>query len=218
MNSLCCPLCVGESVEPYYQEPLSQARPREYLQCQQCQLVFADPVHRLTAEQEKAEYDLHQNSPDDVAYRRFLSRLQKPMVDRLQAGAKGLDFGCGPGPALPRMFEAQGFSMDVYDVFYCKDKSVLRQHHDFITATEVLEHLFNPGEVIDSLWQQLLAGGMLGLMTKLVTDKAAFTQWHYKNDKTHVCFFSRQTFRWLAEKLNADLEFIGQDVILLIKS
>jgi 2-polyprenyl-3-methyl-5-hydroxy-6-metoxy-1,4-benzoquinol methylase len=179
--------------------------------------VFVDTHYHLTAVQEKAEYDLHQNLADDVAYRKFLSRLQNPMADRLRQGAHGLDFGCGPGPVLSLMFEEQGFNMDVYDIFYCDDKSILQQRYDFITATEVIEHLFSPGEVIDHLWGQLLTGGIMGLMTKQVIDKHAFSQWHYKNDKTHVCFFSRQTFNWLAEKLDADLELIGQDVALLSK-
>ena len=42
--------------------------------------------------------------------------------------------------------------------------------------------------------------------------------WHYKNDQTHVVFFSRQTFEYLAERDKLDLEFIGNDVILLRKS
>lgn len=55
-----------------------QRQKRAYFQCQQCFLVFADRTTLLTAEQEKAQYDLHQNQLDDQGYRKFLSRLASP--------------------------------------------------------------------------------------------------------------------------------------------
>jgi len=54
-------------------------------------------------------------------------------------------------------------------------------------------------------------------MTKQVIDLEAFACWHYKYDPTHVTFFSRATFRYLAERDKLELEFIGNDVILLRK-
>jgi hypothetical protein len=52
-------------------------------------------------------------------------------------------------------------------------------------------------------------------MTKLVRDQAAFASWHYKNDPTHVCFYSEETWRWWARQHGASVEIIGADVILL---
>ena len=87
-----------------------------------------------------------------------------------------------------------------------------------MTATEVIEHLYEP----DKVWQQWLnlvkPEGWIGLMTKLVIDVDAFAGWHYKNDPTHVVFFSRQTFQFLAERDKLELEFVGNDVILLRKT
>jgi hypothetical protein len=54
-------------------------------------------------------------------------------------------------------------------------------------------------------------------MTKLVSDKAAFTRWHYIRDLTHICFYSRATFRYLARRFDADLFFSGDDVMFLHK-
>jgi len=51
----------------------------------------------------------------------------------------------------------------------------------------------------------------------LVIGRQAFEKWHYKNDPTHICFFSRPTFRWLASAWQARIEFIGRDVILIHK-
>ena len=55
-------------------------------------------------------------------------------------------------------------------------------------------------------------------MTKLVRNQAAFANWHYKNDPTHVCFFSGDTWRWWATQQGAQLSLVGADVILLAKS
>jgi hypothetical protein len=59
--------------------------------------------------------------------------------------------------------------------------------------------------------------GTLGLMTKLVIDQQRFAHWHYIRDPTHITFYSRATFQWLASSMDAELEIIGDDVILLGK-
>lgn len=208
-----CPLCGEKTVEPYTADRL-----RTYWICSRCQLVFVPEKHHVSDAQEKTRYDEHNNDPDDPGYRKFLSRLADPLYKKLPPGASGLDFGCGPGPALAAMLREQGFETAVYDKFYAADDRVLEQTYDFITATEVLEHLRQPGKDLNRLWQILRPGGIFGIMTKLVKDKTAFDTWHYKRDPTHVCFFSAATFLWLARTWQAPLEQIGSDVILIRKS
>ncbi|CAH0527319.1 class I SAM-dependent methyltransferase [Vibrio hippocampi] len=207
-----CPLCSALSIQHYHSD-----KKRDYLQCQECQLVFVPRQQRLNADAEKEIYDLHLNDPNDSGYRRFLSRIVSPLAQRISPQSKGLDFGCGPGPTLSLMFEEQGHLMSLYDLYYYPELSVLNYQYDFITATEVIEHLYEPNTV----WQQWLSllkpSGWLGLMTKLVIDVEAFANWHYKNDQTHVVFFSRATFIYLAQRDNLEIEFIGNDVILLRK-
>ncbi|MGB3135651.1 MAG: class I SAM-dependent methyltransferase [Nodosilinea sp.] len=171
----------------------------------------------LSRAAERAEYDLHQNHPQDLGYRRFLSRLAIPLMERLDSSSTGLDFGSGPGPTLSVMLEEAGHTVALYDPFYADNASVFDRRYDFITATEVVEHLSQPGLELDRLWSCLMPGGTLGLMTKLSRDDAAFARWHYKSDRTHVCFFSVQTFQWLAARWQAELTIVGQDVILLSK-
>ncbi len=207
-----CPLCDHRKAAPYHEDSR-----RSYLQCLRCDLVFVLPAQRPTLAQERAEYDLHQNRVDDPGYRKFLSRLAQPLLDELPPGSRGLDFGCGPGPALAAMLAEAGHQVTLFDAYYQPDAAVLRPGYDFITATEVVEHLHAPGAELDRLWQLLLPGGVLGVMTKLVRDQAAFAGWHYKNDITHVCFFSRASWRWWAERYRARLAFVGADVILLYR-
>ena len=142
----------------------------------------------------------------------------EPLVARLAANARGLDFGCGPGPALAAMLGERGFSTQLYDKFYYRDAAPLSERHDFITATEVVEHLVQPGEVLGSLWKQINPGGVFAIMTKRWLNREAFERWHYKNDPTHICFFHRRTFEYLAEAWQASLDFPGEDTVLIQKS
>ena len=207
-----CPLCAGIGISAYFSD-----KRRSYQRCERCRLVFVPARFHLDRGAERAEYDLHQNEPGDPGYRAFLSRLLRPLTRRLEPGARGLDFGCGPGPALAEMLREGGFDMSLYDSFYLPDKRPLQDQYDFICATEVVEHLHQPGAELARLWALLRPGGWLGIMTKLVRNRAAFANWHYKNDPTHVCFFSGDTWRWWAGQQGAQLSLIGADVILLAK-
>ncbi len=207
-----CPLCRRADPRHFHRD-----RRRDYLRCSDCALVFVPPQFHLDRDAERAEYDLHRNDVDDPGYRAFLSRLVIPLLQRLTPPATGLDFGCGPGPALARMLEEAGLEVELYDPFYAPDDAVLCRSYDFICATEVVEHLSAPGAELARLWSRLAPGGWLGIMTKLVRDRAAFAGWHYKNDPTHICFFSRRTWDWWARRAGAALTYVGDDVMLLQK-
>ena len=115
------------------------------------------------------------------------------------------------------MLEEHGHEVALFDPFFYPDRSVLEQTFDFICATEVVEHLFAPGAVLKSLYDRLRPGGWWVIMTKRVLNAEAFATWHYKNDPTHVCFFHVDSFHWLAEHLNARLEVVSNDVIVMQK-
>lgn len=207
-----CPLCGGHDSEPFHRD-----QRRAYLRCGRCALVFVPPAYYLDRAAELAEYQRHENDPADPGYRRFLSRLAEPLLVRVAAGARGLDFGCGPGPALAQMLAEAGCEVSLYDSFFHPDPGALAGTYDFITATEVVEHLHQPGQELARLWSLLRPGGWLAVMTKLVLDADAFARWHYKNDPTHVCFFSRESWHWWAAQQQCEPGFHGADVILVQK-
>ncbi|MCD6389737.1 MAG: class I SAM-dependent methyltransferase [Desulfobulbaceae bacterium] len=207
-----CPLCADTGSSHFHSD-----RNRDYYCCPYCHLVHVPPLQLLSPEAERAEYDKHQNSPDDAGYRKFLSRLFIPLNTRLSPGSHGLDFGSGPGPTLSLMFEEAGHRMSLFDPFYAPKKDALNRQYDFISATEVVEHLHDPKTELTLLWSILKPGGWLGIMTKLVLDRAAFSNWHYKNDPTHVCFYSIKTMEWLARQWQVKLLPIGKDVLLFQK-
>jgi SAM-dependent methyltransferase len=205
-----CPLCASSDIIDFFQD-----KQRNYLRCDNCKLTFVPKKYFLSEIAEKAEYDLHQNSPQDQGYRKFLSRLLIPLQKLLPPQTHGLDFGSGPGPTLSVMLEELGYKMTIYDKFYANLPERLMQRYDFITATEVFEHLHEPRTTLNQLWQTLKPNGYLGIMTKLVRDHTAFANWHYKNDLTHITFFSHQTFSWLAAQWQAEVTFIDNDVIII---
>jgi hypothetical protein len=209
-NTAACILCHKRRLEHYYQD-----RRREYLRCLHCDLVQVPSIFWLTPEQEKAEYDFHQNHFGDAGYEGFLMRCAQPLLERLSDSATGLDFGCGPAPVLCSLFEAQGHPMCYYDLYYWPDTSPLQGQYDFITATEVIEHISNPKPVFE-LWMQMLKpAGYLAIMTKRVSSLTAFQRWHYKNDPTHIAFYSEKTFEYLAMTYSLQLTLIGADVVFL---
>ena len=213
-----CPLCGSIEVDYFFEDKY-----RKYLECQCCELVFVPRKYWLSRDDEKAIYDLHENNAEDIGYRRFLSRLSAPLLKKIETmqkpgrKIKGLDFGCGPGPTLSILFAEQGHEIDLYDPFYYNTPEVFEKKYDFICATEVMEHLGCPDREITALFGMLNQEGWLGIMTKLVIDKKAFSTWHYIRDLTHVCFYSKKTFTYLAQRFNAELSFVADDVILLKK-
>ena len=209
-----CPLCAKpENSSHFYSDSI-----RNYYRCSRCNLIHVPPYQHLSPEDERREYDKHQNSPEDEGYRKFLNRLFIPLNDRISPGSHGLDFGSGPGPTLSVMFGEAGHHISLYDPFYAPDTNVLNGKYDFITASEVVEHLNNPVAEVNLLWSILKPGGWLGIMTKLALDREAFAHWHYKEDSTHVCFFSKETMDWLAVRWKAEILYFGKDVVLFKKS
>ncbi len=208
-----CPLCLSDDIGAFFHD-----RRRPYARCRSCALICVPPAYFLSPEAEKAEYDLHRNTPDDRGYRKFLQRVFKPLNERLLPHSRGLDFGSGPGPTLSVMFEEAGHSMTLYDRFYAADTDAVTQTYDFITATEVFEHLHQPRQELERLWGCLKPGGILGVMTKLARDREAFAGWHYIRDLTHVSFFSEITIHWLASHWQAPLTRTDSDVFLFRKN
>ena len=208
-QSAVCPLCRSRCNGLFHNDDH-----RDYLKCAVCQLVFVPPFSYLSPDEERAQYDLHENDPADERYRAFLSQLFNPVIEQLPPNCHGLDFGCGPGPTLSVMFEEAGHRMSLFDPFYANNPAVFEQQYDFITSSEVFEHLHHPAHELDRLFGSLKPGGVLGVMTQLVRDQPSFANWHYIQDPTHVCFYSDATLLWVATRWKVELTQVGKSVAL----
>lgn len=206
-----CPVCLSLRVIHFL-----RVNTQCYWRCQRCEATFLDPQQHPDARTERAEYAFHENRPDP-GYLRFLERVLTPLRDRLQAGAEGLDYGCGPGPVLMQQLQADGFRMAGYDPFFAPDTTLLARTYDFVTCTEVVEHFHHPAREFARLQGLVRPGGWLAIMTCFQTDDSRFAQWHYRRDPTHVVFYRDSTFRYLASRWEWHIEIPTKDVVLLRK-
>jgi len=213
MSATHCPLCLAPDVRD-----LAMVDSQRYYACQTCSARFLDPAQHPSREVEKQEYDLHRNDPDDPGYRQFLSALFKPMMDRLPPASAGLDYGCGPGPALAAMFREAGHGMALFDPIYRPDRSVLERDYDFVTCTEVAEHFHRPHAEFNRIDSLLRSGGYLGLMTRFQTDDDRFAHWHYRRDPTHVIFYREDTIAWIADRWGWSLKLLTPGAAILRKN
>ena len=242
-----CPLCANVCSTSFLDEanPARLGSHWRYFHCEMCDLIHRDRASHLSLVEERERYAMHENgeqlSGDEAenGYLRFLKPVLQEIQLRMPAGARGLDFGCGPGPLLAQQLSRSGFEMSIYDPQFASDESVLTQAYDFVSCTEVLEHLKSPDHVLSQLLGLVRGAGLdshqprlrlLFFMTGFhsfvahssLTDSehlsaaADFRQWHYRRDPTHICFFSAQTFRYWAKKNQCEVLFPTRNVAVII--
>ena len=207
-----CPLCNSNLTENFYRDSY-----RQYLKCSICDFVFVPKIYHLSEKDERARYDTHNNDPEDDRYRNFLSQLLNPLQERIPKNASGLDFGSGSGPTLSLMLEERGYSVDLYDKFYARNDAVFEKQYDFITASEVVEHLRQPLIELSRLMVLLKNNGVLAIMTQILTPQIDFDKWYYKNDPSHIGFFSEKALNYLAKKWQSELYVISERVVIIKK-
>lgn len=207
-----CPLCAAPDPSPF-----AEAHGRTYYECGRCRLLAMAPADRPSAAEERARYETHQNDPADPGYRGFLNRLAAPLIERLPAGAEGLDYGSGPGPTLSLILDKAGHPTAIYDPFFAPDRSPLDRTYEFITCTETAEHFHAPGEEFTRLNALLRPGGWLGLMTEVWDASQPFESWWYARDATHVCFYSANTLLWIGRRFGWEMERPHRNVALFRK-
>lgn len=208
-----CPVCRAPALDHFL-----KVGGRDFLRCKTCAARLLHPHHRPDRQTEEAHYLTHRNDPDDPDYRRFLSQLAEPLLQRLPAGASGLDFGCGPGPALAAMLREAGHEVALYDPFFQPDETPLEQNYDFVTCSETAEHFHHPADEFDRFDQLLRPGGWLALMTAFAPADDDFAAWHYHRDPTHVVFYSPATLRAIAAARGWTCEIPAANVALMQKA
>ncbi len=190
---------------------------RRYVRCGRCHATLLDQTQLPSGEQERAHYQTHENDPADPGYRAFLARLARPLIERLASPQAGLDYGCGPGPALAAMLQEHGHDVALFDPFFAPDRAPLARCYDFITCSEVAEHFHHPAHEFARLDRLLRPGGLLALMTMFQTDDARFGDWHYRRDPTHVAFYRRETLAVVGQDHGWSYDFPAPNVVIFAK-
>jgi len=157
-----------------------------------------------------------------------------------------LDIGCGNGSLLQRLsdigWEVQGIDFDQGAVAYCNSKGLnvklgdlliqkfKAESFDVITLNHVIEHIFNPEEILKECCRIIKPGGMLVIATpnnKSWGYKLFFKHhWYYLDPPRHVMIFNRKNlstilkdagFEILSDKTTIRNEFYIYAASIIIK-
>jgi hypothetical protein len=190
----------------------------QYFHCSRCDLIFIDEHYILSTADEKKRYLLHNNTYENKGYleylKGFISNAITPFKQEIN---NGLDFGCGPTPVLSQLLSEQGIAMDHYDPLFYPALVFDGQQYELIACTEVLEHVRHPFAVLKLLSKHLHPRGILSIMTQF-HQQQPFNTWWYRQDKTHICFYSPKTFRWIATHLNLNVVYCNERNICVLRN
>ncbi len=159
---------------------------------------------------------MHNNDVNDERYRQFNEPLYEAILENAPSASTGLDYGCGNGPIVTKQLRERGFDVALYDPYFHPDKKPLERTYDFVFASEVIEHFFNPHEEFTNLRTLLNPSGFLAVMTAIYSDSIDFESWYYRRDPTHTVFYSRKTLDWIAHRYGFErIAFRGERVAVL---
>lgn len=174
---------------------------KSYFACSKCLCIGLNPSHYLSLEKEQGQYSHHQNSLENQGYVQMFEDFLDYFWNDLPFNQNSLDFGSGPTPVLAELLSRRNVNVDCYDKFYQPLKCFENKAYDFITSTEVFEHLDDPISTLTLLGQHLRPKGLLAIMTLFhQNDQAHFLTWWYRRDPTHIIFYTPKTLEVLAEK------------------
>ncbi|MBO8167902.1 MAG: class I SAM-dependent methyltransferase [Thermoanaerobacteraceae bacterium] len=191
---------------------------KTYYHCSNCDLIFLDERFLVDSETEKSRYLEHDNTLENAGYVNMFNKFIANAVIPYTSGHRHvLDFGSGPGPVLKVLLERQGFTVEIYDPYFAPRKFSGADKFDIITCTEVIEHIYTPRETWEFFCVHLKPGGLLAMMTLFHRYPEQFQNWWYKEDITHVAFYSKRTFSWITEHYPLKLFYIDSKNTLTLQ-
>lgn len=194
MDSL-CRLC-NEATGSFYKE-----KTREFVVCKNCRGVQLLPEYFISARAEEDRYLTHNNDVEDVRYQNFVSPITSGVLADFTTKNSGLDYGCGTGPVAATELEKKGFPVRLFDPYFHPDTEALENTYDFIICCEVMEHFHEPRQEFKTLSQLLNTGGKMYCKTSLFSEEIDFETWYYKNDPTHVFFYTEKSLDWIRQNM-----------------
>lgn len=191
-----CPLCSSDA-DIYYQD-----KNIHYYHCKTCDAVFEDENYRPDSSAEKSRYEIHENDVEDKNYQKFVSPITSSILRDFTKYSKGLDFGAGTGPVISKVLQESGYTITEYDPYFHNYPERLQHKYDYISSSEVIEHFYNPYKEFKLLKSLLKQDAKLYCMTDVYDKSIDFASWYYKNDPTHVFFYTKKTFEWIKKEFN----------------
>jgi 2-polyprenyl-3-methyl-5-hydroxy-6-metoxy-1,4-benzoquinol methylase len=173
------------------------------------------------------------------------SEVQKRALELIKKGSMILEIGCSSGFLTRFLKENQNCQIDAVEkdgkaaekakkytrriiVGSIEDERILRQieeRHDYILLLDVLEHLYNPEKVLKLLQKNLKKEGKILASTPNIASwpsrKDLFLKGKFEYeesglfDKTHIHFFTYQTFVKLFEEAGFKVIAVYPEIIRL---
>lgn len=195
---------------------MSEAPQMLFWQCKDCEFLFKDPKYWPTPKQEKARYEKHQNGNE--GHLQFLSPMIEFVGSLYSTKSIGLDWGSGPVPVLAEALSKKGIQMDHYDPFFYPTRPLNHKKFDFITLTEVIEHVFDPRLFVNDLTSRLKPSGKLFVMTEPYPGIKELGSWSYRRDLTHVGFYCEKVFLKFSEIFHLELTEQRKNIFVFDKT
>ncbi len=221
-----CPICNSNNIEIW------KDKKREYFNCKLCNSVTVNPIYFITADEQKVRYKLHKNTLEDKGYKLFLEKFAKTALDFYKAERDFsllqniLDYGSGPEPALLKLLEEykkkqlvpETVQIKGWDPYFNTEHTIKEQEADLVLCLEVAEHFEKPLEGFQGLSNACKNGGIVAVQTMITKDtQDEFSKWWYKEDSTHVTFYSIAGLKKCASKVGLEYNTSINSVHFFIK-
>ncbi len=212
---------------------------RQFFQCKHekpsdCSGFFVNPYHFSSAGEQKKRYLLHTNElalcADRNGYRKYLEKFTQCVLSYAKkTGTPTLhlfDYGSGPSPALVMLLKEYNmkffFQHDVkvkhWDPFFYPEGDFFENGADIVFCLEVIEHFENPLDGFRGLATACAQNGLIAVKTQLAPkDFNEFRKWWYKEDKTHVSFYTMKSIENCAGLVGLHVEATSEGVVFLRK-
>jgi SAM-dependent methyltransferase len=212
-----CPLCQSTKFNQFFAMPGYKLS-----RCFDCHLVWdPTPPNNLNAQYEK-EYFINENPKGGYAnYFQGMQINRKTFRERLKRiekrlGNKGnlLDVGCALGDCLEEAKKMgwkniEGVELSKYASGFAKERGLkvtegtlnnlkAKESFDIVTSQDVIEHIPQPKEELNSINKVLKPGGWILLVTPDVGGwwhKMLGKKWYHYKPGEHIVYFSKETIR-----------------------
>lgn len=226
-----CRICNAETVpfvriptagldEPFLDVTLRKQLPElELRRCAECGCLWANDARQdertLRDAYERVDAAYFDAHPDDRRYVQFYSGLEE-FVKQHTSGRTILDVGCGDGVFLSCMsneWSKRGLEPSASGARLAQKKNLDVTHAtldtapqgyeaDVVSALDVIEHVIDPHQFVESFKRHLRPGGVVLLLTGDADSypaKVAGPQWSYLRWCGHISVFSQSGLRRLLE-------------------
>ncbi len=188
---------------------------KKYFHCMNCDLIYLNPLERLSLDLEKLRYLSHENNFEDERYRHYLKSTLDFSKFFLKPNMKILDWGTGPSDAFLKIMQNENYRVEIYDPIFFPKTFQENEKFDLIILSECIEHFYNPQSELNKIKKLMNKQSLLIIRTERHKGEQHFESWYYHRDPTHVIFLSENTFRFIADKFSWEISFPEKNISLI---